>query len=108
MNLYRCKPTKKLALTDIQRTQRYEVALLWKDWGYKGWLKIVFWTREQFLLMNPVVFKTFLEHLTNDIILMLLNGGITIIQRLYFGVAFRTIIKGLVIYGKLVTKHPDT
>jgi hypothetical protein len=42
MNLYRCKPTKKLDLTDIQRAQRYEIALSRKDWGYVEWLKVVF------------------------------------------------------------------
>jgi hypothetical protein len=35
MNLRRYKPTKKLVLTDIQKAQRYKIALLQKDWGYK-------------------------------------------------------------------------
>jgi hypothetical protein len=42
MNLQRCKPTKKLGLTDIQRAQRYEIALSRKDWGYAEWSKVVF------------------------------------------------------------------
>ena len=42
MNLRRCKPTKKLGLTDIQRAQRYEIALSRKDWGYAEWSKVVF------------------------------------------------------------------
>ena len=42
MNLRRCKPTKKLGLTDIQRAQRYEIALSRKDQGYTEWSKVVF------------------------------------------------------------------
>jgi hypothetical protein len=34
MNLRRCKPTKKLGLTDIQQAQQYKIALSRKDWGY--------------------------------------------------------------------------
>ena len=32
LNVNRVKPTKKLALTDIQKAQRYEIALSRKDW----------------------------------------------------------------------------
>ena len=32
-SLRRTKSTKKLSLTDLQRAQRYEVALSRKDWG---------------------------------------------------------------------------
>jgi hypothetical protein len=42
MNLYQNKPIKKLALTPIQRAQRYKIALSRKDWGYKEWSKVVF------------------------------------------------------------------
>ena len=42
MNLRRCKPTKKLRLTDIQWAQQYEIALSRKDWGYAEWPKVVF------------------------------------------------------------------
>jgi hypothetical protein len=42
MNLRRCKSTKKIGLTDIQRAQRYEIALSRKDWGYAEWSKVVF------------------------------------------------------------------
>jgi hypothetical protein len=40
--LRRCKATKKLGLTDIQRAQRYEVALSRKDWGIEEWRKVIF------------------------------------------------------------------
>ena len=42
LGLKRGKSTKKLALTDIQRAQRYEIALSRKDWGYAEWSKVVF------------------------------------------------------------------
>ena len=54
--------------------------------------------RLQFLLESIVALKTSLEHLQNDIILMLLNSITTIIYKLCFGVAFYIIIKGLVIF----------
>ena len=41
-NLYRLKPTKKLALTDIQKAQRYEIALSRKNWEHKEWSKVIF------------------------------------------------------------------
>jgi len=40
--LRRCKSTKKLGLTDIQRAQRYEIALSRKDWGLAEWRKVIF------------------------------------------------------------------
>jgi hypothetical protein len=40
--LRRCKSTKKLGLTDIQKAQRYEIALSRKDWGLKEWRKVIF------------------------------------------------------------------
>ena len=40
--LGRPKSTKKLFLTDIQRAQRYELALSRKDWGLCEWRKVVF------------------------------------------------------------------
>jgi len=60
--------------------------------------KLCFQIRLQFLLANTVVFKTSLKHLANDTILTLLNSGITIIQKLCFGVAFCTITKGHVTF----------
>jgi hypothetical protein len=45
-------------------------------------------------LGSTIVFKTSLEHLVNNTILMLLNSSITIIQRLCFRVSFCTIAKG--------------
>ena len=40
--LRRLKSTKKLGLTDIQKAQRYEIALSRKDWGIEEWRKIIF------------------------------------------------------------------
>jgi hypothetical protein len=40
--LYRVNSTKKLGLTDIQRAERYEIALSRKDWGYEEWSKVIF------------------------------------------------------------------
>jgi hypothetical protein len=40
--LRRVKSTKKLGLTDIQKAQRLEVALLRKDWGLEEWRKVIF------------------------------------------------------------------
>lgn len=40
--LRRTKSTKKLELTDIQRTQRYKIALSRKDWGLEEWRRIIF------------------------------------------------------------------
>jgi hypothetical protein len=40
--LKRTKPTKKLELTDIQRAQRYEIALSRKDWGLAEWRMVIF------------------------------------------------------------------
>jgi hypothetical protein len=40
--LGRPKSTKKLFLTDIQRAQRYKLALSRKDWGLREWRKVVF------------------------------------------------------------------
>ena len=40
--LCRAKSTKKPGLTDIQRAQRYEVALSRKDWGIEEWRKVIF------------------------------------------------------------------
>jgi hypothetical protein len=40
--LGRYKPTKKLNLTDLQRAQRYEIALSRKDWGLAEWRTIIF------------------------------------------------------------------
>jgi arginine repressor len=42
MNLYRTKSTKKLALTDIQKAQRYKIALSRQHWGYKEWSMVIF------------------------------------------------------------------
>jgi hypothetical protein len=33
---------KKLGLTDIQKVQRYELALSRKDWGLEEWRKVIF------------------------------------------------------------------
>ena len=41
-SLRRTKSTKKLSLTDLQRAQCYEVALLRKDWGLEEWRKVIF------------------------------------------------------------------
>jgi hypothetical protein len=41
MGLKRMKSTKKLALTDIQCTQRYEIALSRKDWTLVDWKCII-------------------------------------------------------------------
>jgi hypothetical protein len=40
--LRRAKSTKKLGLTDIQKAQRYEIALSRKDWGLAEWRKVIF------------------------------------------------------------------
>jgi hypothetical protein len=40
--LRRCKSTKKLNLTNIQKAQRYEVALSRKDWGLEEWRQVIF------------------------------------------------------------------
>jgi hypothetical protein len=40
--LHRVKPTKKLELTDIQKAERYEIALLRKDWTLNDWKRVVF------------------------------------------------------------------
>ena len=40
--LFRVNSTKKLGLTDIQRAERYEIALSRKDWGYAEWSKVIF------------------------------------------------------------------
>jgi hypothetical protein len=40
--LYRVKSTKKLGLTDVQRAQRYEIALSRKNWGFAEWSKVIF------------------------------------------------------------------
>lgn len=40
--LRRCKSTKKLGLTDVQKAQRYEIALSRKDWGLEEWRKVIF------------------------------------------------------------------
>jgi hypothetical protein len=40
--LRRLKSTKKLGLTDIQKAQRYEIALSRKDWGLEEWRKVIF------------------------------------------------------------------
>lgn len=40
--LRRAKSIKKPGLTDIQRAQRYEVALSRKDWGIEEWRKVIF------------------------------------------------------------------
>jgi hypothetical protein len=42
LHIHRVKPTKKLALTDIQEATRYEIALSRKDWTLNDWKKIVF------------------------------------------------------------------
>jgi hypothetical protein len=40
--IYRIKSTKKLALTPIQKTKRYKIALSRKNWTLKNWKRIVF------------------------------------------------------------------
>ena len=40
--LNRCKPTKKLALTDIQKAQRYEIAWSRRNWTLEEWKHIIF------------------------------------------------------------------
>jgi hypothetical protein len=40
--LRRLKSTKKLGLTELQRRQRYELALSRKDWGLEEWRKVIF------------------------------------------------------------------
>jgi hypothetical protein len=40
--LHRCKSTNKLGLTEIQRAQRFEVALSRKDWGLEVWQRVIF------------------------------------------------------------------
>jgi hypothetical protein len=40
--LRRCKSTKKLNLTDIQKAQRYEIALSRKDWTLDDWRLVIF------------------------------------------------------------------
>jgi DDE superfamily endonuclease len=42
LNYHRCKPTKKLDLTDIQMAQRYEIALSRKDWTLADWKRVIF------------------------------------------------------------------
>jgi hypothetical protein len=42
LNYYRIKPTKKLALTPIQKVIRYEIALSRKDWKLDDWKRITF------------------------------------------------------------------
>ncbi len=41
-DIHRVKPTKKLALTPIQKAERYEIALSRKDWTLDDWKRIVF------------------------------------------------------------------
>jgi len=50
-NLNRVKPTKKLALTPIQRAIRYEIALSRKDWTLEDWKRVV-WTDEASILVR--------------------------------------------------------
>src|SRR5256714_3192031 len=40
--LRRCKSTKKLDLTDIQKAERYEIALSRKDWTLDDWRLLIF------------------------------------------------------------------
>jgi len=40
--LCRAKSMKKLGLIDIQKAQRYEIALSQKDWGIDEWQKVIF------------------------------------------------------------------
>jgi hypothetical protein len=40
--LNQVKPTKKLALTEIQQVQQYKIVLLYKDWTLDNWKKVVF------------------------------------------------------------------
>jgi hypothetical protein len=45
--LRRCKSTKKLGLTEVQRAQRYKVALSRKDWGLEEWRRVIFQMKPQ-------------------------------------------------------------
>jgi hypothetical protein len=40
--LRQLKSTKKLGLTDIQKAQRYELALSQKDWSLEEWRRVIF------------------------------------------------------------------
>jgi hypothetical protein len=52
--LRRCKSTKKLNLTDIQKAQRYEIALSRKDWTLDDWLLIIFSDEASVIVSAPL------------------------------------------------------